>query len=220
MKIKETEIFQRLENRIGTQCAIRFIFRLYNCEYTTPEKNELQLNNINAEEFIQQVANGNFDHAIVNAASEYVNKTQADRRHRLITTVIGFNFPMHELVSDEKKTLTTCRTEWKKAEEKRARYIENRGVFDTLTTKRDAQRNTLAECNNAIKSLDVAKVAKENPARIFMQSQIKACESEIKALTAELLKCYNEYMDLDLSTYIPDDIIREFSGITETPENE
>ena len=95
MKIKETEIFQRLENRIGTQWAIRFIFRLYNCEYTTPEKNELQLNNINVDEFIQQVANGNFDNAIVNAASEYVNKTQADRRHRLITTVIGFNFPMH-----------------------------------------------------------------------------------------------------------------------------
>lgn len=220
MKIKETEIFQRLENRIGTQWAIKFIFRLYNCEYTTPEKNEIQLNNINVDEFIQQVANGNFDNAIVNAASEYVNKTQADRRHHLITTVIGFNFPMHELVSDEKKTLTACRTEWKKAEEKRARYIENRGVFDTLTTKRDAQRNTLAECNNAIKSLDVAKVAKENPARTFMQSQIKACESEIKALTAELRKCYDEYMNLDLSAYIPDDITREFSEDTETSENE
>ena len=53
-----------------------------------------------------------------------------------------------------------------------------------------------------------------------MQSQIKACESEIKALTAELRKCYDEYMDLDLSTYIPDDIIGEFSEDTETPENE
>ena len=220
MKIKETEIFQRLENRIGTQWAIRFIFRLYNCEYTTPEKNEIQLNNINVDEFIQQVANGNFDNAIVNAASEYVNKTQADRRHSLITTVIGFNFPMHELVSDEKKTLTACRTEWKKAEEKRARYIENRGVFDTLITKRDKEQSTLTECQTAIASLDTAKVAKENPARIFMQSQIKACESEIKALTAELRKCYDEYMNLDLSAYIPDDIIREFSGDTETPENE
>lgn len=217
MKIKETEIFQRLENRIGTQWAIRFIFRLYNCEYTTPEKNELQLNNINVDEFIQQVANGSFDTAIVNAASEYVNKTQADRRHRLITAVIGFDFPMHELVSDEKKTLIACRTEWKRAEEKRSRYIENRGVFDTLTTKRDAQRNTLAECQTAIKSLDVAKVAKENPARTFMENQISACESEIKALTAELRKCYNEYVDLDLSTYIPEDIIKEFS---ENPENE
>lgn len=218
MKIQETEIFQRLENRIGTQWAIRFILRLYNCEYTTPEKNELQLNNINADEFVKQVANGNFDNAIVNAASEYVNKTQTDRRHRLITTVIGFGFPMHELVSDEKKTLTACRDEWKMAEEKRARYIENRGVFDTLTTKRDAQRKTLTECSDAINSLDAAKVAKDNPARTFLENQISACESEIIALTKEMYKAYNEYYELSLIDIIPPAIVDEFAD-RETTDN-
>lgn len=212
MKIKETEIFQRLENRIGTQWAIRFIFRLYNYEYTTPEQNEVVLNNINADEFVKQVANGNFDNAIVNAASEYVNKTQADRRHRLITTVIGFGFPMHELVSDEKKTLAACREEWKKAEEKRYRYIANVGVFDTLMTKREKEIATQTECQTAIASLDTAKVAKDNPARIFMQSQIKACESEIKALTKELANAYNEYVGLSLADYIPDCVLSEFGG--------
>lgn len=210
MKVKETKIWTNIQY-LGEVSAIKFVCRLLNKKYDGRESIEAWMNTYDASELDALVASGQFDTAIINAASEYVNRTQAARRHSIVCDAIGFRFPLHELVADEKKALISARIAWKEKEEKRARYIENRGVFDTLTTKRDAQRNTLAECNNAIKSLDVAKVAKGNPARTFMENQISACESEIKALTAELRKCYNEYVDLDLSTYIPDDITREFS---------
>lgn len=219
MKVKETKIWTNIQY-LGEVSAIKFVCRLLNKKYDGRESIEAWMNTYDASELDALVASGQFDTAIINAASEYVNRTQAARRHSIVCDAIGFRFPLHELVADEKKALISARIAWKEKEEKRARYIENRGVFNTLITKRDKEQATLTECQTAIKSLDVAKVAKENPARTFMENQISACESEIKALTAELRKCYNEYMDLDLSTYIPDDITREFSGITETPENE
>lgn len=219
MKVKETKIFQNLAY-LGENEAIKFVCRLVGKKYDGRESVESWLNNYDATELDALIANGSFDNAIICAASEYVNRTQAARRHRIVCDAIGFRFPLHELVADEKKALMGARVAWKDKEEKRARYIANVGVFETLMTKRDAQRKTLTECNDAIKSLDVAKVAKDNPARIFMQSQIKACTSEIKALTTELRKCYNEYMDLDLSSYIPEDVTNEFSENPENTENE
>lgn len=209
MKIKDSKIFRNLAY-LGENEAIRFVCRLVGKKYDGRESVESWLNNYNATELDTLVANGSFDNAIICAASEYVNRTQAARRHRIVCDAIGFSFPLHEHVADEKKALISARIAWKEKEEKRARYIANVGVFDTLTAKREKEQTTLTECQTAIASLDAAKVAKDNPARTFMDNQISACEAEIKALTKELHNAYNEYIDLSLAGYIPDAVLFEF----------
>lgn len=211
MKIKDTKIFQNL-SYLGENEAIRFVCRLVGKKYDGRESVESWLNTYDANELDALVSNGSFDNAIICASSEYVNRTQAARRHSIVCDAIGFRFPLHELVADEKKALISARTIWKEREEKRARYIANVGVFNTLLTKREKEQATLTECQTAIASLDTAKVAKNNPARTFMENQISACESEIKALTKELKNAYNEYMELSLADYIPDVVLSEFDG--------
>lgn len=218
MKVKETKIFQNLAY-LGENEAIRFVCRLVGKKYDGRESVESWLNNYDATELDTLVANGSFDNAIICAASEYVNRTQAARRHSIVCDAIGFRFPLHELVADEKKALISARVTWKEKEEKRARYIANVGVFDTLMTKREKEQTTRTECQTAIASLDAANVAKNNPARTFMKNQISACDSEIKALTKELANAYNEYVGLSLADYIPDSVLSEFDGKTTTKKN-
>ena len=133
---------------------------------------------------------------------------------------VGFRFPQHELVADEKRALINARAAWKEREEKRARYIANASVFDTLIAKREKKYATMAECKTAIQSLDAAKVTKNSPARTFIENQISACALEIKALTKDLTNTYNEYVELSLADYIPDVVLSEFDGKNENEKSE
>lgn len=218
MKVKETKLWENIAY-LGDVHAIKFICRLLNKKYESRESIESWMNIYDADELDNLVASGQFDTAIINAASEYVNRTQAARRHSIVCNAIGFHFPLHELVADEKKALIRARIAWKEKEEKRARYIANVSVFDTLTAKREKEQTTLTECQTAIASLDTAKVAKNNPARTFMENQISACESEIRALTKELHNAYNEYIDLSLAGYIPDAVLSEFGDGKDDDDN-
>ena len=209
MKINETNFFKSLEKTVGTEWAKRILLRVLNCKYGDPTENNALLKNINAEEFNTQLANGAHDNAIINAVSEYINKTLPSRRHRIICAAVGFNYPAHELVSDEKKALAACRKHWQELEAKKAKLIDNRDVFGVLATKRALQINRLDECVSAIKSLDDVKVAKNNPAREFMAKQMQACEAEIKALTNEIAQCYDNYISFNLDSYIPEEIVKE-----------
>lgn len=216
-KVKETKVFQNL-SYLGENAAIRFVCRLVGKKYESRESIESWMNTYDASELDALVASGQFDNAIICAASEYVNRTQAARRHSIVCDAIGFRFPLHELVADEKRALVGARVARKENEEKRARYTANVGIFDTLMTKRVAQDETLAQCKEAINSLDAAKVAKNNPARTFLENQISACESEIIALTKEMYKAYNEYYELSLIDIIPPAIVDEFAD-RETTDN-